>query len=137
MARPVQVAWTAARAEKCGFNFNAAKLKADYMAFEQRSGADAGRMGQIDKTYDMTVAKIKGTIGAADTYCTDKTSGLIKADLQRHLSGNYEPNFPEDKKVAEGNFFSKTSDQTKHESFNQDTFWKDYEAKKNGAKTAN
>lgn len=135
MARPVQVAWTAARAEKCGFNFNAAKLKSDYMAFEQRSGADSSRLGQVDKTYDMTVTKIRSTIGSAETYCTDKTAGVIKADLQRHLAGNYEPSFPEDKKIAEGNFWSKSGDQTQHEKFNQNTFWKDYEAKKNGVRT--
>jgi hypothetical protein len=137
MARPVQVAWTAARAEKCGFNFNAGKLKSDYIAFEQRGGADAARLGQIDKTYDTTVAKIKSTIGAADSYCTEKTANIIKADLQRHLRGDYEANFPEDKRVAEGNFWSKASDQTQQERFNQDTFWKDYEAKKNGVKTQN
>jgi hypothetical protein len=137
MARPVQVAWTAARAEKCGFNFNPGKLKADYIAFEQRGGADAARLGQIDKTYDTTVTKIKSTIGAADAYCTEKTANVIKADLQRHMRGDYEANFPEDKRIAEGNFWSKATDQTKQDTFNRDTFWKDYEAKKNGAKSAN
>jgi hypothetical protein len=134
MARPVQVAWTSARAQKCGFNFDAGKLKTNYIAFEQRGGADANRLGSIDKTYDMTVGKIKGSIGDSDTYCTDKQSAAIKADLTRHLSGNFEPNFPEEKKVADGGFFSKTADQTNHGTFSQGSFWRDYEDKKNGAK---
>jgi hypothetical protein len=135
MAQPVQVAWTSARAQKCGFNFDPAKLKANYMAAEQRAGADAARMGQIDKTYEMTVTRIKATIPAADSYCTDRQAQLIKADLNRHLAGDYSANFPEDKKVAEGNIFTKTADQTKHDQFNRDTFWRDYENKKNGVKS--
>jgi hypothetical protein len=135
MAQPVQVAWTSARAQKCGFNFDPVKLKANYMAAEQRGGADAGRMGQIEKTYDMTVTKIKGTIASADTYCTDRQSQIIKADLNRHLAGDYSASFPEDKKVAEGNFFSKATDQTNHDKFSRDSFWRDYEDKKNGVKT--
>jgi hypothetical protein len=134
MARPVQVAWTSARAQKCGFNFDPGKLKANYMAFEQRSGADAARLGQLEKTYDMTVVKIGGTIGSPDTYCTDRQSGIIKADLQRHLTGNFEPNFPEDKKVAEGGFLSKANDQTTQERFDPKTIWRDLEDKKNGVR---
>lgn len=135
MAQPVQVAWTSARAQKCGFNFDPMKLKANYMAAEQRAGADANRIGQIDKTYDMTVTKIKATIPAAETYCTDKQAQLIKADLTRHLAGDFSASFPEDKKVAEGNFFSKATDQTQHDRFSRDSFWRDYEDKKNGVKS--
>jgi hypothetical protein len=135
MARPVQVAWTSARAQKCGFNFDPIRLKANYIAFEQAQGGDAARMGNVDKTYDMTVGKIKGSIGSADTYCTDKKSAGIKADLQRHLAGNFEPNFPEPK-AAQGGLFSTAADQTKQESFNQNSFWRDLEDKKNGQKKA-
>ncbi len=134
MARPVQVAWTSARAQKCGFNFDASKLKANYVASEQRGGADTARLGNIDKTYDMTLAKIKSSIQEADSYCTDKQSAAIKADLTRHLGGNYEPNFPEDKKVADGGFFAKAADQTNHGTFNQGSFWRDLDDKKSGAK---
>ena len=50
MAKPVQVAWTSARAQKCGFNFDPGKLKANYIASEQRAGADAARMANVDKS---------------------------------------------------------------------------------------
>jgi hypothetical protein len=133
MARPVQVAWTAARAEKCGFNFDGNRLKTNYLAFEQAQGADAAKLGNITKSYDMTMIKIKGSLASQEGYCTDKKSALIKADLQRHLAGNYEPNFPEDKK-SEGNFFTTANDTTKQENFNPKTIWRDLEDKKNGTR---
>ena len=36
LARPTQVAWTSARASYCGFIFNPAQLRANYMAAELR-----------------------------------------------------------------------------------------------------
>ena len=134
MARPVQVAWTSARAEKCGFNFDAARLKANYMAYEQSQGADANRLGNITKSYDLTTAKIKGSIAGQDDFCSDKKSALIKADLQRHLAGNYEPNFPEDKKVVTGNIFTTGADTTQYGKHDPKSIWRDLEDKKNGIK---
>lgn len=136
MARPVQVAWTSARAQKCGFNFDPAKLRQSYLAQEQASGADANRMASVTKSYDMTVEKIKATIGNADAYCTDRTSAAIKLDLQRHLAGNFEPNFPEDKKVA-GGIFGAWGDDTVQDSFNPKTLWGDLQNKKDGVRSGN
>ena len=130
MARPVQVAWTSARAEKCGFNFDPARLKASYVAYEQGQGADANRLGNITKSYDMTVAKIKGSLASQQDYCTDRKSALIKADLQRHLAGNYEPNFPQDR--ATGGLFTTAADTTKAEKFDPKTIWRDLQDKKDG-----
>ena len=135
MARPVQVAWTSARAQKCGFNFDPTRLRANYIAYEQGAGADANRMSNVTKSYDMTVEKIKATIGNAESYCTDRTSATIKADLTRHLAGNYEPNFPTEKKS--GGLFGATGDATKPDNFNPKTIWQELEDKKNGVRTAN
>lgn len=137
MARPVQVAWTSARAQKCGFNFDPAKLRASYLQQEQASGADATRMANVTKSYDMTVDKIKSTIGNAETYCTDRTSAAIKADLQRHLAGNFEPNFPEDKKVAGGGMFGAWGDETTQEPFDAKNIWRDLQNKKDGVRSGN
>jgi len=134
LARPVQVAWTSARAQKCGFNFDPAKLRANYLTWEQASGSDAARMANVTKSYDMTVDKIKATIGNADVYCTDKKSAQIKADLTRHLAGNFEPNFPEEKKTSG---FGAWGDTTKQDRFDPKTIWQDLEDKKNGVRTAN
>ena len=136
MARPVQVAWTSARAEKCGFNFDAGRLKSSYIAYEQAQGADVNRLGNIAKSYDMTAAKIKGSLAGQDDYCSDRKSALIKADLQRHLAGNYEPNFPEDKKVVAGSIFTTAGDTTQYGKHDPKTIWRDLEDKKNGIKRA-
>jgi hypothetical protein len=133
MARPVQVAWTSARAQKCGFNFDPARLKANYIASEQRSGADAQRLAMVDKSYDMTVTKIKSTIGNADSYCSERTTAAIKSDLTRHLAGNFEPNFPEDK--AQAGFLEKAGDNTSHGRWDPKTAWRDIEDRKNGVRT--
>jgi hypothetical protein len=132
MAKPVQVAWTSARAEKCGFNFDPARLKANYIASEQRAGADPARLATLDKSYDMTVAKIKSTIGNAETYCTDRNAAAIKSDLTRHLAGNFEPNFPEDKS---GNIAENTVDRTSHGRWDPKTAWRDIEDRRNGVRT--
>lgn len=134
MARPVQVAWTSARAEKCGFNFDSARLKANYIAYEQAQGSDAARLGNITKSYDMTVVKIRSSLAGQEGYCTDRRSNEIKADLQRHLAGNYEPNFPEDRKIAQGNIFTTANDTTDQGKFDSKTIWRDLEDKKNGVR---
>ena len=66
MARPVQVAWTSARAEKCGFSFDAARLKASYLAYEQSQGTDAAKLGNITKSYDLIwlCAMVLGVVAA-------------------------------------------------------------------------
>lgn len=136
MARPVQVAWTSARAQKCGFNFDPVKLRANYLASEQSGGADANRLATVTKSYDMTVDKIKSTIGGADAYCTERTSAAIKADLTRHLAGNYDPNFPEDKKTA-GGLFGAWGDDTTQEPFDTKNLWRDLQNKKDGVRSGN
>ncbi len=135
MARPVQVAWTSARAEKCGFNFDAGRLKTNYLAFEQRSGGDATRLASVTSVYDKTASQVKGSIGKADDYCTDQKSAEIKADLTRHLAGNYEPKV--EKTAAGGGgvlgFLSETKTEDK---FDPKTIWQDLEDRRNGTRRA-
>src|SRR5262245_34070211 len=38
LARPVAVAWTSARAKRCGFYFDPAKLKINYLSYERTQG---------------------------------------------------------------------------------------------------
>ena len=40
---------------------------------------------------------ISGRVSANPDYCTDKKSAEIKADLTRHLAGDYTPNLPKPK----------------------------------------
>ena len=135
MARPVQVAWTAARAQRCGFNFDAAKLKSNFLASEtQRGGVD---LAAEDRSYDQTFTTISARIKGEEGYCTEKKSAAIKADLQRHLAGNYEPKLPETKKVASTGFFDGLlSDAPPPEKFDAKNYWENEDAKKGGAKGA-
>lgn len=97
LARPIQVAWTSARAQRCGFNFDTGKMRANYLTFEQRKGAAGEQLAKIQNSYDTTFKTISGKVSADPDYCTDKRSELIKADLQRHLAGDYAPNLPKPK----------------------------------------
>src|SRR5512145_535689 len=49
-ARPIAVAWTSARAVRCGFHFDPAKLKASYLAYEARQSAPE-QLAKAEKSY--------------------------------------------------------------------------------------
>ena len=138
MARSMQVAWTSARAQRCGFSFDAVKLKANYLASEARGGAQPATMASYEKSYDQTFTNTATRIKGEEGYCSDKKSATIKSELQRHLAGNYDPRLPEaSKKVAGGGgFFEGLISDEAPDRFDQKNFWKDLEAKKNGQKSA-
>src|SRR4030095_12007561 len=54
LARSTFVSWTSARAKRCGFFFDAAKLKASYLAYESKQGKNAGDLANIERIYDQT-----------------------------------------------------------------------------------
>ena len=122
MARPVAVAWTSARAKRCGFFFDGPKLRTSYLAWEQSKGATGPQLAKIESSYDITY---KGTFdrAAADAgYCTDKKGVEIKAELQRHLAGDYTPNLPKPKVVESCGFFGCGAPQS-DEPFDSKKFW--------------
>ena len=91
LARPIQVAWTSARASYCGFMFDPVKLKNDYMADESRRGIDPHQLQHISETYDYTRDSVTDTIKADPKYCTKERTDAIRADLKRYLAGDYTP----------------------------------------------
>jgi hypothetical protein len=97
------VAWTSARAQRCGFYFDPAKLRSSYLAFEARQpGADPAK---AEKTYDATFKTIRERAAADPDYCTDTKSAEIKKDLNRHLAGDFKPSFPKPKVAESCGFF--------------------------------
>jgi aerobic-type carbon monoxide dehydrogenase small subunit (CoxS/CutS family) len=92
LARPTQVAWTSARASFCGFVFNPAKLRADYMASEIQAGATPGQMEKIEHAYDYTRQSVLDGIKEDLSYCTKERNAVIRRDLNRYLAGDYSPN---------------------------------------------
>jgi len=91
LARPVQVAWTSARASHCGFIFDPAQLRANYLAAEARSGKTPDEMHQIERAYDYTRESVTHTIQDDLNYCTKARTTAIRDDLARYLAGDYTP----------------------------------------------
>lgn len=91
LARPIQTAWTSARAKHCGFMFDPERLKADYLADEMRRGTDPAKMASLSKSYDYTVESVTATIRDDPNYCNPDRLAAIRVDLKRYLGGDYEP----------------------------------------------
>src|SRR5215813_12444727 len=53
MVRPFAVAWTSARAQRCGFNFNPSKLRASYLAYEATQ-SPPDQLAKAEQVYDTT-----------------------------------------------------------------------------------
>ncbi len=103
MARPASVAWTSARAKRCAFFFDPDKLRTNYLAFEGRQpGQD---LAKVTSTYDNTYKLILAKTSSDEGYCTEKRTGDIKADLNRHLGGDFAPNLPKPTMVANCGMF--------------------------------
>ena len=101
-ARAFQVGTASARAVKCGFNFDPAKLKTNYIAYEkqQPGGQDTAK---IERIYDVSFNGVAKAVAAEGEYCSEAKTKTIKADLGRHLVGDYTPR-NEPKKEEDGLF---------------------------------
>ena len=102
--RPFAVAWTSARAQRCGFNFDPGKLRGSYLAYEARQ-SPPDQLAKAEKTYNSTYKVIRANAGADPDYCTDSKSAEIKKDLTRHLAGDFKPDLPAPKKQETCGFF--------------------------------
>ena len=108
-ARALQVSRVAAKAQRCGFNFDAARLKVNFMAAEgAQAGTDVAELAKLDKVYGATFAGTIKAIGADEGYCSDARTTHVKADLARHLAGDYAPGqpFKDPNAEDEGGLFS-------------------------------
>jgi len=89
-SRALQVGAVSARAIKCGFNFDPAKLRTQYLAAETATApADADKLARI---YDTSFNGVSKAIsGQGEAYCTETKTAQIKDALTRHLAGDYAP----------------------------------------------
>lgn len=90
-SRTLQVAATSARAVKCGYYFDPARLRASFLAAEAASGAPVADLGKVEQAYDMTFRRVAASIAKAEDFCSEDQTREIKSDLTRHLAGNYAP----------------------------------------------
>jgi hypothetical protein len=122
--RPVAVAWTSARAKRCGFYFDPAKLKINYLNYERTQGASGEQLAAIEKSYDASYKTNSDRLAGDAAYCTDRKGLDIKADLQRHLAGDYTPNLPAPKPTVSCGFFG-CPESIPDKPFSSGDFWKD------------
>lgn len=101
--RAFQVATVSARAIKCGYNFDPAKLKTNYLGYERALSATADVAG-IEKAYDVSFNAVAKAVAGRSDYCSAEKTKTIKTDLARHLAGDYTPSPPPKKEEEEGLF---------------------------------
>lgn len=89
--RAVQVAWTAASARYCAFGLNPQKLKADYLAWEKSKGASEETITNLDASYDRAFLTFYDKVKQTPNYCTKAKIEEIRPEINRHLTGDYEP----------------------------------------------
>jgi hypothetical protein len=89
--RVVQVAAVSARAAKCGFNFDPAGLKTSFMTSEATQAADQAALDKTEREYDTIRGKVANAIAKEPDFCSDAKTRDIKADLTRHLAGDFTP----------------------------------------------
>jgi hypothetical protein len=88
--RAFQVGTVSAKAIKCGFNFDPAKLKTNYLSYE-RTMTPGGDLAKVEKIYDVSFNGVAKAVAGESDYCSDEKTKVIKADLSRHLAGDYTP----------------------------------------------
>ncbi len=89
LARPTQVAWTSARATRCGFVFSPQQLRSNYLASESAFGHSAAQMQKITQAYDYTHRSVTQQIKNDQGYCNKDRLDAIRVDLNRYLAGDY------------------------------------------------
>lgn len=102
-SRAFQVGTVSARAIKCGFNFDPAKLKTNYLAYERALSGTAD-MARVERTYDVSFNGVAKAVADEKEYCSDTKTATIKTDLARHLAGDYSPSPPPKVEPEEGLF---------------------------------
>jgi hypothetical protein len=88
--RAFQVGTVSAKAIKCGFNFDPAKLKNNYLTYE-RTLAPGTDLSKVERIYDVSFNGVAKAVAGEADYCSDEKTKAIKADLTRHLAGDYTP----------------------------------------------
>jgi len=132
--RAFHVGANSARAIRCGFNFDAAKLKSDFMAAESAAGLPVAEMAKIGSAYSTGFNGVTKGIGDAKQYCTDKKVAAIKVAITRYLAGDYSPpkkKIKLAKKKSSGGFWSffEADEEDKGPSFGTDDWWSQQNAK--------
>ena len=89
--RALHVAATSARAHKCGFYFDAAALRTNFLTAETTRGTPLETVTKAGQSYQFTETRVAASIKDSAAYCTKARTASIKKNLQQALAGNFEP----------------------------------------------
>lgn len=90
--RAFRVGTVSARAVKCGFTFDAAKVKTNWLASESQIGTGAEEMAKADKVYSISYNGVmKAAASKGEAYCAGDRPNEIKADVATLLAGDFTP----------------------------------------------
>jgi hypothetical protein len=89
--RALHVGSVSGRATKCGFNFDAAALRANYLAAEATGGTAVADLGKIEGIYDSGYRGVLSAAARDPNYCNSKRTYVIKTALNKALAGDYAP----------------------------------------------
>lgn len=100
--RALHIAATSARAHRCGFYFDGAALRTNFLAAEAALAPAPADLTKIGQSYDYTALKVAQSIKNSEAYCNEARTAAIKKSLQSALAGNYEAPAKETKKASGG-----------------------------------
>lgn len=87
--RALEVAATSARASRCGYNFDPARLRTAYLAYETAQGGTPEQVAKAEKVYDFTRTSLVQKIAKEEDFCTEAKTKDIKASLTKNLAGDF------------------------------------------------
>ena len=128
MSRPLAVAWTSARAKRRGFSFDPAKLRTLYLAYEAKQGAMDEAYAKMEKAYDTSYRLTLEKVSSDPNYCTEQKQRQIKANLERHIVGDYSANLPPPKSAAACKSWLGCTSGISDEPFDGNKFWREKES---------
>ena len=123
--RALHVGTVSARATKCGFNFDAATLRTNYLAAEAASGIPVTDLGNVERVYDTGYRGVMAGAAKDPNYCNSKRTTVIKTALNKALAGDYSPPVVEVAKDTGGGFggFFDQDVVEKGPAFGSEEFW--------------
>jgi hypothetical protein len=87
--RALHSAAISARAIKCGYNFDPAKLRENFLASEAANGVTPEQMTKLGQSYDFTHATVSKQISNPEEYCSNERTRQVSADLTKQLAGDF------------------------------------------------
>jgi hypothetical protein len=95
-----------ARATKCGYNFDPAKLKANYFSAEAALGTPSEEIAKLEKIYSVAHNGVMKAAAEEPNYCSEQKTAQIKEDLGKLLAGDYTPTQRKVVEEDDGSLFS-------------------------------